>query len=168
MIKAAPGDFVVEERAGLPLRARGEYRVYLLKKSRWNTLDLVHHLARLTGLPVSRFSYGGKKDKHGLTCQFIAIRKAGDFSTKGKDFSLESRGFMDRPMGPDLIKGNAFAVTIRDLADLEHLEANFREAGLTGFPNFFDDQRFRSYDLERGFFAEKVLSMRNDGCAKAA
>jgi tRNA pseudouridine13 synthase len=157
MIKAEPEDFIVEERADLPLRDRGGYRVYLLKKSHWNTLDLLHHLSRNSGLPLSRFSYGGKKDKHGLTSQYIAVRLAGDLSAKGKDFSLESRGFMDRPMGPDLIRGNAFSVTIRGLAEFEHLEANFREVKRTGFPNFFDDQRYRSYDPERGFFAEKVL-----------
>jgi tRNA pseudouridine13 synthase len=163
MIKAAPGDFVVEERADLPLQGRGAYRVYLLKKSHWNTLDLLHHLSRSSGLPLSRFSYGGKKDKHGLTSQFIAVRQAGDISTKGTDFSLESRGFMDRPMGPDLIRGNAFAITIRDLGEFEHLEANFKEVERTGFPNFFDDQRFRSLDPERGFFAEKVLKRHWNG-----
>jgi tRNA pseudouridine13 synthase len=163
MIKAAPGDFVVEERADLPLQGRGAYRVYLLKKSHWNTLDLLHHLSRSSGLPLSRFSYGGKKDKHGLTSQFIAVRQAGDISAKGKDFSLESRGFMDRPMGPDLIRGNAFAVTIRGLGEFEHLEANFKEVERTGFPNFFDDQRFRSLDAERGFFAEKVLKRHWNG-----
>jgi tRNA pseudouridine13 synthase len=60
-------------------------------------------------------------------------------------------------MGPDLIKGNAFAVTIRDLAEPGYLEGNFKEVKQTGFPNFFDDQRFRSLDPERGLFAEKVL-----------
>ena len=51
MIKAKPEDFVVEERADLPLRRHGEYRVYLLRKSHWNTLDLIHHLSRSLGLP---------------------------------------------------------------------------------------------------------------------
>jgi len=157
MIKATPEDFVVEERADLPLRGHGEYRVYLLRKSHWNTLDLIHHLSLSLGLPISRFSYGGKKDRHGLTSQFIAIKNGRDHSTKGKDFSLESRGFMDRPMGPDLIQGNAFRVTVRNLKDAAPQENNLEGVRRSGFPNFFDDQRFRSYDPERGFFAEKVL-----------
>jgi tRNA pseudouridine13 synthase len=163
MIKAKPEDFVVEERAALDLRRHGEYRVYHLRKSHWNTLDLAHHLARSFGLPLSRFSYGGKKDKHGLTSQFIAIKDSRDFSTEGKDFSLESRGFMDRPMGPDLIQGNAFRVTIRNLAGITALEMNLEEVRRSGFPNFFDDQRFRSYDPERGFFAEKILKRHWNG-----
>ena len=163
MIKATPEDFVVEERADLPLRPDGEYRVYLLKKSHWNTLDLIHHLAKALSQPADRFSYGGKKDKHGLTSQFIAIQNARDFSGEGKGFSLESRGFMDRPMGPDLIQGNAFTTTIRDLVDMGPLETNFEEVKMAGFPNFFDDQRFRSYDPECGFFAEKVLKRHWNG-----
>jgi tRNA pseudouridine13 synthase len=157
VIKAVPEDFIVEERAELPLQPEGEHRVYLLKKRRWNTLDLIHHLSRSLDLPSTLFAYGGKKDKHGLTSQFITIRNPGDFSRKGGDFSLESRGFMDRPMGPDLIAGNAFTVTIRDLEEISLLELNLEQVRKTGFPNFFDDQRFRSYDPERGFFAEKIL-----------
>ncbi|MGB7295778.1 MAG: tRNA pseudouridine(13) synthase TruD, partial [Candidatus Aminicenantales bacterium] len=163
MIKAIPEDFIVEERAQLPLRPEGAYRVYTLNKRHWNTLDLIHYLSRSLGLPSSLFSYGGKKDKHGSTSQFIAIRKSRDFSREGKDFSLESQGFMDRPMGPDLIAGNAFTVTIRDLADLSPLEINLEQVRKTGFPNFFDDQRFRSFDPERGFFAEKILNRHWNG-----
>lgn len=157
MIKSIPEDFIVEEKAALPVQPRGQHRVYLLKKSHWNTLDLIRYLSRSLSLPVDKFSYGGKKDRHGLTYQFIAVQDQADFSREGKDFTLESRGFMDRPMSPDLITGNAFTVTMRNLKDLAPIDKNVAEVKKTGFPNFFDDQRFRSYDPERGFFAEKIL-----------
>jgi tRNA pseudouridine13 synthase len=163
MIKAVPGDFIVQEKADFPLRPKGEYRIYLLRKSGWNTLDLIRFLSRSLGLPPEKFSYGGKKDKHGLTQQFIAIQDQTDYSREGKDFSLGSRGFMDRPMGPDLVQGNSFTVTIRKLANLDLLEKNIDEVRKTGFPNFFDDQRFRSYDPNRGFFAEKILQRHWNG-----
>jgi len=163
MIKAKPEDFVVEERADLALHPRGEYRVYLLRKSHWTTLDLIHHLSRQFGLPPGRFSYGGKKDKHGLTSQFITIQDNRDFSTRARDFSLDSCGFMDRPMAPQLVQANAFRVTIRNLTSAGPLESNLEEVRRSGFPNFFDDQRFRSYDPERGFFAEKILKRHWNG-----
>jgi tRNA pseudouridine13 synthase len=167
MLKARPEDFIVEERADLPLRQRGEYRVYLLKKSGWNTVDLLSHLSRSFNLPFRRFSYGGKKDRHGLTSQFIAIQSSVAFSRRGDRFSLESAGFMDRPMGPDLIQGNAFAITIRNLEEVELISQNLEEVRKSGFPNFFDDQRFRSYDPERGFFAEKILRRHWSGALQA-
>ena len=157
MIKAKPEDFLVEEMANLPLKSRGPHRVYLLRKSGWNTTDLIHYLSRSLSLPLPSFSYGGRKDKHGVTTQFITIQSQADYSRLGKDFVLESRGFMDRPMGPDLITGNAFTITLRNLQDLAPVERNIEEVHKSGFPNFFDDQRFRSYDPARGFFAEKIL-----------
>ncbi len=60
-------------------------------------------------------------------------------------------------MGPDLIRANAFTITVRDLADITPLRRNAEEVQRFGFPNFFDDQRFRSYDPGKGFFAEKIL-----------
>ncbi len=163
MIKSVPEDFIVQEKADLPFCPKGKFRVYLLKKSHWNTLDLLHSFSRSFGLPLEKFSYGGKKDKHGLTYQFIAVEAPADFSQEGKNFSLSSQGFMDRPMGPDLIQGNSFKVTMRDLPGFAALERNIEEARASGFPNFFDDQRFRSYDPERGFFAEKILKRHWNG-----
>jgi tRNA pseudouridine13 synthase len=163
MIKARPEDFVVDERADLPLEEFGPYRVYLLTKNGWTTLDILRRLARVCGVSPEAVSYGGKKDKHGLTSQFIAIRDERDFSREERGFRLEAKGFMGRPMGPDLIKANAFRVVVRDLARLEGVEAGLEAVSESGFPNFFDDQRFRSYDPERGFFAEKVMRRHYNG-----
>ncbi len=149
MIKAKPEDFVVEERADLPLAAKGRYGVYRLQKQNWNTSDLVRHLARRFALPPGRFAYGGKKDKHGQTAQYLTIEDEADRSETGKDYRLESAGRMDRPMGPDLIRANDFTIAIRDLADPSPMESVLDRIRTEGIPNWFDDQRFRSYDPER-------------------
>lgn len=163
MIKRLPADFIVEEQADLPFRPAGEFRVYALQKSGWTTPDLIRRFSWAARIPLSRISYGGKKDKHGLTSQFIAVRDPRDLGRRGRDFSLQAVGFMDRPMGPDLIRANTFTVTIRDIADTGPLERNTEEVRQSGFPNFFDDQRFRSYDPQRGFFAEKILQRHWNG-----
>jgi len=157
VIKARPEDFIVEERADLPFSSAGRFSVYRLHKSGWNTSDLVRQLARRFGLPPARFAYGGKKDKHGQTAQFITIEDPVDRGETGKDYRLEAAGRMDRPMGPDLIRANDFKITIRDLSGLSCLKPALDRIRTGGFPNWFDDQRFRSYDPERGFFAEKIL-----------
>ena len=108
-------------------------------------------------------AYGGKKDRHGRTAQFITIRDARDFSREERNFRLESQGFMDRPMGPDLIQANDFRIIIRDLGETGPIERALPDVRRFGVPNFFDDQRFRSYDPERGFFAEKVLRRHYNG-----
>ncbi|MBI4651002.1 tRNA pseudouridine(13) synthase TruD [Candidatus Desantisbacteria bacterium] len=39
-IKCIPDDFMVDEIANLPLKERGEYASYILKKKEWNTIEL--------------------------------------------------------------------------------------------------------------------------------
>lgn len=167
VIKARPEDFIVEERADLPLRPDGPFRAYLLRKSGWTTDGLLKLLARRLGVSPAAISYGGRKDKHGLTAQHIAIRDIRDFSRKEKSFSLEAVGFLDRPMGPDLIRANAFRLRVRDLAETGTVVRNLGEAKAFGVSNYFDDQRFRSYDPGRGFFAEKVLRRHWNGALQA-
>jgi tRNA pseudouridine13 synthase len=163
VIKAIPEDFIVEERAELTLAPSGPYRVYRLTKTGWTTTDLLRRLARTFGVSPAAMAYGGKKDKHGRTSQFITVRDGRDFSRTGVGYRLELQGAMDRPMGPDLILGNAFRVVLRDLRETDSVQRALAEVRVTGFPNYFDDQRFRSYDPERGFFAEKILHLHWNG-----
>ncbi|HEK85456.1 MAG: tRNA pseudouridine(13) synthase TruD [Candidatus Saccharicenans sp.] len=157
MIKAIPEDFLVEEIAELPLTEKGEFQVYKLTKKNWTTPDLVRFLAKLLSISPKAIAYGGKKDKHGITSQHITIRSHKNFSLKEPNFSLEAIGFMKKPMSPALIKGNRFQITVRRLATPERLLQNLEEVRIYGFPNFFDDQRFRGVDPRLGFFADKIL-----------
>lgn len=157
MIKARPEDFIVEEMANLPLSESGEYRVYRLTKKNWTSPDLMRFLARTLSISPKAIAYGGKKDKHGLTTQHITIRHQKDFSLEEKNFSLQAIGFMRKPMSPALLLGNKFIITIRRLQSVEPVLHNLEEVKQYGFPNFFDDQRFRGTDPRLGFFADRVL-----------
>ena len=55
-IKVVPEDFIVEELADLPLTHTGEFAVYRLTKRGWNTVDLLHELARAMALPFPLLS----------------------------------------------------------------------------------------------------------------
>lgn len=162
MIKALDEDFVVEERAEIPFHENGDFGVYLLKKRGWDTLQLIKHILKSFKISSS-ISYGGKKDKHGITTQFITIKGRKDLSMEGEDFSLKLIGFSNRPMGPDLITSNYFNIVLRNIKDLDGILCNIEEIKKFGVPNFFNDQRFRSFDPERGFFAEKILKKHWNG-----
>ncbi len=157
MIKAIPEDFVVEEIADLPLTETGLFRVYRLTKKNWTTPDLMRFLAKFLSISPKAIAYGGKKDKHGITTQYITIRDQRDFSLEEPNFSLKSVGFMRKPMSPALIVGNKFRITIRNLNSTDRILKNLEEVSVYGFPNFFDDQRFRGTDFKLGFFADRVL-----------
>ncbi len=167
-IKVRPEDFIVIEKAVLPLKEGGRYRVYQLTKKGFNTVDLLIHLSKELGIPFQRFSYGGKKDRYGLTTQYIAIEGEKIKDIVRDSFSIRYCGDMDRPMGPDLIEANEFMIKVRSLRE-EEVQRALKEIPVVlkyGFPNYFDDQRFGSYSPEQGFIAEKILKGHYNGAVK--
>jgi len=90
-------------------------------------------------------------------------------TTLGKEnYALKFVGYMERPMGPDLIKGNRFRIVVRNLTGHE-LKSALNELEVVrrdGYPNYFDDQRFGSYDSRQGFVAEKILKKHYNGALK--
>lgn len=167
-IKVKPEDFIVEEIASLPLSVHGEYGVYCLDKSGWNTIDLLKELASKFKINFSAFSWGGRKDRHAKTRQYISIKDPRKFNLEDQGYAFKFLSRMNRPMGPDLIEVNKFKITIRDLK-AEELKKAIEELGNikeNGFPNYFDDQRFGSFDLKQGFLGEKVLKKEFNGALK--
>jgi tRNA pseudouridine13 synthase len=167
-IKSRPEDFVVREVASLSLRARGAYSVWLLTKSGWNTSELIDELSQGLKRPLSDFAYGGRKDRHALTSQYITIKGRRPPALKTEAYSLEFVGYMERPMGPDLIEKNAFVITMRKLdgAGIKRACSEIEVIQRTGYPNYFDDQRFGSFDGRQGFFAQKLLKQEYNGALK--
>ncbi|MCX7973197.1 MAG: tRNA pseudouridine(13) synthase TruD [Candidatus Aminicenantes bacterium] len=166
MIKVKPEEFRVIEKANLSLSPSGAYRVYRLTKKRLTTEEACRRLAQYLKCPLSNISWGGRKDKHGFTTQYITIYQGQDISLEEKNLQLEPIGFMERPMGPDLIEGNYFEITMRGLKEIDSVLKAIEEVKTSGFANYFDDQRFRSYDPQRGFFAEKILLRHYNGALK--
>jgi len=85
-----------------------------------------------------------------------------------ENYSLSFVGLMDRPMGPDLIKGNKFHIVVRNLTEHE-LKSALNEIECVkkdGYPNYFDDQRFGSFDGRQGFVAEKIIKKHYNGALK--
>ncbi|MCX7793249.1 MAG: tRNA pseudouridine(13) synthase TruD [Thermodesulfovibrionales bacterium] len=167
-IKVKPDDFVVQEKAKLPLRKGGRFKVYILTKKGYNTLDLLLKLSKAFGISFQRFSYGGKKDRYGLTSQYITIDDTSLREREEESFSLKYVGDMDRPMGPDLIEANEFKIVVRDLKEEEAEKAlgEIEWVKQYGYPNYFDDQRFGSFSREQGFIAEKILKKHYNGAVK--
>ena len=85
-----------------------------------------------------------------------------------ENYSLSFIGLMDRPMGPDLIKGNKFHIVVRNLTEHE-LKSALNEIECVkkdGYSNYFDDQRFGSFDARQGFVAEKIIKKHYNGALK--
>lgn len=183
-IKVKPEDFGVDEIASIPYDKNGDFGIFFLKKSGWNTVDVLQRLSKRFKIPFSEFSYGGRKDKYALTTQYISVArrrckqilnsppqqstpKVGAEFTDN-NYTIRFMGFMEKPMTPEFIKGNRFSITVRNLTDddiksaVNELEYVKRE----GYPNYFDDQRFGSFDDRQGFIAEKIVRGHYNGALK--
>jgi len=167
-LKTRPHDFIVEELASLPLSPGGAFSVYLLKKSGRNTDELIRAIARSLRVAPPDISYGARKDRHGLTSQYITIRHRQKLKIEERDYTLSHIGFMERPMGVDLVQGNRFAITVRRLSAeaLRQAEKAVGEVLRHGYPNYFDDQRFGPFDSRQGFLADKALRQEFNGALK--
>jgi tRNA pseudouridine13 synthase len=162
-LKATPEDFLVREATGLRIRKQpAPYRVYMLEKQDWNTVDALVRIAKEKRVPYERFAYGGKKDRHAHTFQYVTVQHPADLSLTAKGYSLKAMGYAPEPMGPSLIVANHFELTVRELTEPEaaRIAANAGRLQEQGVPNYFDDQRFGNLDKERGFIAEKMVQGR--------
>jgi tRNA pseudouridine13 synthase len=71
-------------------------------------------------------------------------------------------------MGPDCVRGNRFEITVRSVGgrELRGALATVPQVLRFGCPNYFDDQRFGSFDPRQGFIAEKIIREHFNGALK--
>ncbi len=157
-IKSRPEDFVVEEVLENPLKDKGDYEVYLLEKKGTNTLDALRDAARRLKVSLSEFGYCGLKDRHALTKQYVSLPAGKGDEIKAKNYRLVFAGFSDAPLTPSSLKENRFRVVVRAVSSpKEIVEAEIEEVKRTGFPNYYDVQRFGSARHGKGFVALEVV-----------
>ncbi|MGE3820144.1 MAG: tRNA pseudouridine(13) synthase TruD [Isosphaeraceae bacterium] len=170
-LKRVPEDFQVEE---VPLvkaeGGRGRFVLYRLTKRGMGTLEAVEAICRRWNLEGRRVSYGGLKDRHAVTIQYLTIAEGPQRSLRESSFELVPIGRLERPYGPAQFQGNRFQVVIRDLGAEEARRADVAvgQVPVDGLPNYFDDQRFGSVGFSGGFIARAWLAGRHEEAFRLA
>src|SRR5207302_790989 len=109
-----------------------------------------------------RISYGGLKDRHAHTVQYVSILRGPQRRFTQKGIALTYLGQLPHPFLSEHIAANRFTITLRD-ATAEQIEtalAALDEVRRFGVPNYFDDQRFGSV-ADGGPFMAKALVLGN-------
>ena len=158
-VKQTPDDFRVEELSDVTPGQRGEFALYRLDKTGWTTLDALGKLRRAWQLEAGRVGYGGLKDRHAVTSQFVTIYRGPPKSLRQDRVAFEYLGQVPTAFTSHDIKANRFTLTLRHLtADgVAYARAALREAGDTGVPNYFDDQRFGSVGRGNRFVGREMV-----------
>lgn len=145
-IKQQPEDFQVEELTDVTPGSQGDFAFYRLEKRGWSTPDALQAIRRRWQLDLRRLSYGGLKDRHAHTVQYLTVFHGPKRKLTHHDIHVEYLGQVPEPFTSREIRANRFRLILRalrpdDAAFAENALAELRQDGL---PNYFDDQRFGS------------------------
>src|SRR5438105_1955440 len=156
-LKQQPDDFLVEELTDLQPGETGEFSLYRLDKRGWTTPDAVLTIRRRWRLDAGRVSFGGLKDRHAHTVQYLTIWRGPARQLTHQGIHLEYLGRAAQPFLSQHIRSNRFQLVLRDLSDaaVAGAQAPLEEVRRDGVPNYFDDQRFGS--AGGGEFMAKAL-----------
>jgi tRNA pseudouridine13 synthase len=154
-LKSLPDDFEVEELSDFRLGS-GPFAVYMLTKRSLGTPEAITAIVDRWNLSRRQISYGGLKDKHAVTRQWVTIQNGPRRDMKQEHFALAYQGQAGRAFGPHDIAANRFHIVMRNLtlADAQRIVAQRDEIARDGFPNYFDDQRFGSLGESGEFIAK--------------
>ena len=144
-LKRIPEDFQVDELSQVTSTA-GPFALYQLTKQSIGTLEVINMVVDRWKIPRRRISYGGLKDKHALTTQFVTVHHGPKKPLTQRSFELEYLGQVRQAFVPADIDGNRFTITLRDMTvqEIERAESAAEDVRRDGVPNYFDDQRFGS------------------------
>ncbi|KYC53300.1 MAG: putative tRNA pseudouridine synthase D [Candidatus Methanofastidiosum methylothiophilum] len=162
-IKKYPEDFQVEE---VLVNKEGKYLVFKVKKTGRDTIDVIHEIARRTGIPFGRFGYAGLKDRHAVTIQSFSVDRI--YEETIKNLELTNVELFDFKSGQKIdigdLVGNKFNILVREIPEnaISSIISNIKKIEEhSGFPNLFGEQRFGGNEeigklLLQGKFKESV------------
>jgi tRNA pseudouridine13 synthase len=159
-IKQQPEDFEVEELTDVTPGAEGPYAFYRLEKRGWTTPDAVQAIRRRWQLDRRRVAYGGLKDRHAHTVQYLTIFRGPQRNLTHQRLTLTYLGQVAEEYGSASFRANRFLVTVRSLstAVLGVAQEALQEIRRQGVPNYFDDQRFGSVGPGGEFMAQALVA----------
>src|SRR5262249_984619 len=115
-------------------------------------------------------SYGGLKDRHARSSQYLTILHGPRRRLTQPGIALEYLGQVAGPYTSRDIRANRFRITLRALPDeaLAHARPALAEGRREGVPNYFDDQRFGSVSSGGEFVARAMVQGRHEDALRLA
>ena len=158
-VKQQPEDFQVEELTDVAPTGQSAFAFYRMTKRGWCTPDALAAIRRRWQVEPRRLAYGGLKDRHAVTVQYLTIFHGPRRNLRHQGFSVEYLGQVPRPYDSTDIRANRFRITVRSL-DADQIERALQaldEVRADGVPNYFDDQRFGSVRPGEDFVARLLV-----------
>lgn len=169
-LKQQPDDFRVEEQTDVVPGKDGPFALYRLEKRGWTTPDAVAAVRRRWRIDLHRVSYGGLKDRHAHTIQYLTILHGPRRGLTHHGVTLEYLGQVAQPFTSRDIRANRFRVTLRALSpeEIPRVQQALDDVRREGVPNYFDDQRFGSVAADGEFVARLMILGRYEEALRRA
>ncbi len=169
-LKQRPEDFRVEELTAATAGEAGEFALYRLDKTGWTTPDALAAIRRRWQIDFRRMSYGGLKDRHAVTSQFLTIFRGPKRNLSHERITLSYLGQRTESFTSADITANHFVITLRAMSDtaVSLAASSLKEVEACGLPNYFDDQRFGSVGDPPEFVAKEMVFGRFENALKLA
>src|SRR5947209_15871759 len=110
-LKQQPEDFQVEELTDV-IPTAGPFALYRLTKRGWTTLDALQMIRRRWKIDHRRLSYGGLKDRHAHTVQYLTIFHGPQRRLTQQGIELEYLGQVPEAYTSQAMRGNRFLLTL--------------------------------------------------------
>ena len=158
-LKQQPEDFQVEELTDAVAGDEGPFAFYRMEKSGWSTPDALAAIRRRWKIDARRLSYGGLKDRHAKTVQYLSIFRGPERGLEHHQVRVTYLGQIREPYSSHQIAANRFRLMLRDVAESERADTERRveAARRFGVPNYFDDQRFGSVSGPGGEWIARLM-----------
>jgi tRNA pseudouridine13 synthase len=158
-LKQRPDDFRVEEVTSVSPAGSGAFAFYRLEKRGWTTPDALAAVRRRWKIDQRRLSYGGLKDRHAHTIQYLTIHNGPERNLTHGTFEVTYLGRVTEPFTSEHIDANAFTIVMRSMspANIARAEQALPEIADVGVANYFDDQRFGSVPRDNSFVAREMV-----------
>lgn len=169
-LKQLPEDFRVEEITSIHPGQTGPFAFYRLTKKNWTTADAINQLGRRWNIQYSRIAFGGMKDRHAETIQYLTIFHGPKRNLTQPGISLNWLGQIEQPYASSAIDANRFVLTLRSLSStaIDKAREALVQLERVGVPNYFDDQRFGSVAHAGQFVAKEMVLGRYEAALKLA
>jgi len=169
-LKSRPDDFQVEELTSVVPQERGEFAYYRLEKKSLGTPEAIQKLCRVLRVDPRRVRYGGLKDRHAQTIQYLTIDEGPPRHFRDELVQLRYLGQVAEPYGPQSFEQNRFIITLRDI-EQSALDGYLQQIAQVQdglIANYFDDQRFGSVSTDQQFVARALIDGNEELALKLA
>ncbi len=142
-----PEDFYVHEIPSYLPTGEGQHYMALMLKRDYSTYEALWKVAKATSVNIDEIGYAGRKDRYGITTQWITLPKM-PVQPDIEDIKLLGWGKHRNKLKLGHLIGNRFEIRISkpnlsasNEEEMNRFHAHIKHL-LLGFPNYFGGQRF--------------------------